>query len=77
MFVTYKITEKSFVKFQKKGISEAAIKDLEQLENKIFSNAENFKNSMRKLSKADEILKNEEYILKISKGFFRLDFLIF
>ncbi len=37
MFVTYKLTETSLSKPQKKGFSETVIKDLSQLENKIFS----------------------------------------
>tara|TARA_B100000700_G_scaffold329304_1_gene450472 strand:+ start:2909 stop:3763 length:855 start_codon:yes stop_codon:yes gene_type:complete len=76
MFVTYKLTEKSFPKLKKKGVSETAITDLKQLENKIFSSSENFLQSIRKLPQAELILKNEEKILKIAKGFFRLDFLI-
>ena len=76
MFVTYKLTEKSFKKLQKKGVSKVAISDLLQLENRIFSGTENFINSVKKLPQADEILKNEEDLLKIARGFFRLDFLI-
>ena len=76
MFVTYKLTEKSFKKLQKKGVSKDAINDLLQLENRIFSGAENFINNVKKLPQAGEILKNEDDLLKISKGFFRLDFLI-
>ncbi len=55
MFVTYKLTEKSFKKLQKKDVSKVAINDLLQLENTIFSSAENFINSVRKLPQADEI----------------------
>ena len=76
MFVTYKLTEKSFKKLKKKGFSEAALSDLTQIEDKIFSGAENFINCVRKLAQADEILKKEEDLVKIAKGFFRLDFLI-
>ncbi len=76
MFVTYKLTEKSIIKLKKKGFSEAVISDLRELENKIFSNLDNFKASLRKLPNESEILEREEVILKIAKGFFRLDFLI-
>ena len=76
MFVTYKLTEKSLIKLKKKGFSDSVIGDLRQLENKIFSNPDNFKVSLRKLSYGSEILEREEVILKIAKGFFRLDFLI-
>ena len=56
MFVTYKLTEKSLIKLKKKGFSESVIGDLRQLENKIFSNQDNFKVSLRKLSYGSEIL---------------------
>ncbi len=36
MFVTYKLSEKSFNKLQKKGISEAALKNLAEMENMVF-----------------------------------------
>ena len=76
MFVTYKLSEKSLKKLQKRGISIAAIADLRNLEDKIFANPETFLNRIRKLPEAQEILKYEKYLLKTSKGFLRLDFLI-
>jgi len=76
MFVTYKLTEKSIKKLQKKGISKAAMDDLAQLEDKIFKNTEVFLNRIRKLPQAEEIMKNEKYLLKTAKGFLRLDLII-
>ncbi|MBC8258296.1 MAG: signal peptidase I [SAR324 cluster bacterium] len=76
MFVTYKLSEKSLIKLQKSGVSEAALNDLEELENRVFANSESFLNKIKKLPQAKELLKNEENILKAAKGFFRLDLLI-
>ena len=76
MFVTYKLTEKSIKKLQKKGISKEAIDDLYKLENRVFSSAENFLKQVKKLSQAEEIFEKKDDLLKIAKGFFRLDFLI-
>ena len=36
MFVTYKLSEKSLDKLQKKGISEAALNDLAEMENQVL-----------------------------------------
>ena len=76
MFVTYKLTEKSLKKLQKKGVSNLALGDLEKLENKIFASSEDFLNQVRKLSQAEEIMKKEGDLLRIARGFLRLDFLI-
>jgi len=76
MFVTYKLSEKSFKILRKKGVSDDALNDLTELENRVFPNPEIFLNRVRKLSQAEEILKNEEHLLKAAKGFLRLDLLI-
>ena len=76
MFVTYKLSEKSLNKLQKKGISEAAINDLAEMENLVFSSQETFLGKVRKLSQAKEIMEKEGDLLKVAKGFMRLDLLI-
>tara|TARA_B100000945_G_scaffold283820_1_gene253083 strand:- start:231 stop:1082 length:852 start_codon:yes stop_codon:yes gene_type:complete len=76
MFVTYKLSEKSLSKLKKKGISEAALNDLVEIENKVFSSQENFLDKVRKLSQAREIMERENDLLKAAKGFMRLDLLI-
>ena len=76
MFVTYKLSDKSFNKLQKKGLSEAALNDLTELKSRVFSSPETFLNRVRKLPQADEIMKKEDDLLKIAKGFLRLDYLI-
>ena len=76
MFVTYKLSEKSLIKLQKKGISEAALNDLAEIENLVFSSQETFLGRVRKLSQAKEIMEKEDDLLKAAKGFMRLDLLI-
>jgi len=76
MFVTYKLSDKSFNKLQKKGLSEAALNDLTELKNRVFSSPETFLHRVRKLPQAEEIMKKEDDLLKIAKGFLRLDYLI-
>ncbi|MBL4823897.1 MAG: signal peptidase I [SAR324 cluster bacterium] len=76
MFVTYKLSDKSFNKLQKKGLSEAALNDLEKLKSKVYKTPEIFLNRVRKLSQAEEILQKEDDLLKIAKGFLRLDYII-
>ena len=76
MFVTYKLSEKSLNKLQKKGISEAALNDLAEMENLVFSSQETFLGRVRKLSQAKEIMEKKEDLLKAAKGFMRLDLLI-
>jgi len=76
MFVTYKLSENSFKKLRKKGVSDAALNDLTELENRVFPNSYIFLSRVRKLPQAEEILKKEADLLKIAKGFLRLDNLI-
>ena len=76
MFVTYKLSEKSLNKLQKKGISKAALNDLAEMENLVFSSQETFLDRVRKLSQAKEIMEKEDDLLKAAKGFMRLDLLI-
>ena len=76
MFVTYKLSEKSLNKLQKKGISEAALNDLAEMENLVFSSQETFLDRVSKLSQAKEIMEKEDDLLKAAKGFMRLDLLI-
>ena len=76
MFVTYKLSEKSLNKLQKKGISEAALNDLAEMENLVFSSQETFIGRVKKLSQAKEIMEKEDDLLKAAKGFMRLDLLI-
>jgi len=76
MFVTYKLSEKSLNKLQKKGISKAALNDLAEIENLVFSSQETFLGRVRKLSQAKEIMEKEDDLLKAAKGFMRLDLLI-
>ena len=76
MFVTYKPSEKSLNKLQKKGLSEAALNDLAEMENLVFSSQETFLGRVRKLSQAKEIMEKEDDLLKAAKGFMRLDLLI-
>ena len=76
MFVTYKLSEKSLNKLQNKGISEAALNDLAEMENLVFSSQETFLARVRKLSQAKEIMEKEDDLLKAAKGFMRLDLLI-
>ena len=76
MFVTYKLSDNSFFKLQKKGLSEEALNDLAELKNKVFKNPETFLNRVSKLPQAEEILKKEDDLLKITKGFLRLDYVI-
>jgi len=76
MLVTYKISEKSLNKLQKKGISEAALNDLAEMENLVFSSQETFLGRVSKLSQAKEIMEKEDDLLKAAKGFMRLDLLI-
>ncbi|HHZ77808.1 MAG TPA: hypothetical protein EYN57_02415 [Candidatus Lambdaproteobacteria bacterium] len=65
MFVTYKLSDKSFNKLQKKGLSEAALNDLTELKSRVFSSPETFLHRVRKLPQADEIMKKEDDLLKI------------
>ena len=76
MFVTYKLSEKSLNKLQKKGISTAALNDLAEMENLVFSSQEAFLGRVRKLSQAKEIMEKKDDLLKAAKGFMRLDLLI-
>ena len=76
MFVTYKLSENSFKKLRKKGVSDAALNDLTELENRVFPNSYIFLSRVRKLPQAEEIMKNEADLLKAAKGFLRLDLLI-
>ena len=76
MFVTYKLSEKSFKKLRKKGVSDVALNDLAELENRVFPNSYIFLSRVRKLPQAEEIMKNEADLLKAAKGFLRLDLLI-
>ena len=76
MFVTYKLSDKAFNKLQKKGLSEAALNDLAELKSRVFPSPEIFLNRVRKLPQAEEILKKEDELLKLAKGFLRLDNLI-
>ena len=76
MFVTYKLSEKSLNKLQKIGISEAALNDLAEMENLVFSSQETFLGRVSKLSQAKEIMEKEDDLLKAAKGFMRLDLLI-
>ena len=64
MFVTYKLSEKSLNKLQKKGISKAALNDLAEMENLVFSSQETFLDRVRKLSQAKEIMEKEDDLLK-------------
>ena len=57
MFVTYKLSDNSFFKLQKKGLSKEALNDLAELKNKVFKNPETFLNRVSKLPQAEEILK--------------------
>ena len=68
MFVTYKLSEKSLNKLQKKGISEAALNDLAEMENLVFSSQETFLGRVRKLSQAKEIMEKEDDLLKAASG---------
>ena len=76
MFVTYKLSEKSFKKLREKGVSDVALNDLTELENRVFPNSYIFLSRVRKLPQAEEIMKNEADLLKAAKGFLRLDLLI-
>ena len=76
MFVTYKLSEKSLNKLKKKGISVAALNDLAEMENLVFSSQETFLGRVGKLSQAKEIMEKEDDLLKAAKGFMRLDLLI-
>ena len=76
MFVTYKVSEKSLKKLHKKGIREAALNDLAEMENMVFSSQEAFIDRVKKLSLAKEIMEKEDDLLKAAKGFMRLDLLI-
>ena len=76
MFVTYKLSENSFKKLRKKGVSDVALNDLAELENRVFPNSYIFLSRVRKLPQAEEIMKNEADLLKAAKGFLRLDLLI-
>jgi len=70
MFVTYKLSEKSFKNLRKKGVSDVALNDLTELENRVFPNSYIFLSRVRKLPQAEEIMKNEADLLKGSKGVF-------
>ena len=76
MFVTYKLSEKSFNKLQKKGLSEAALEDLGEIKDRVFKSPEGFLRRVRTLPQSNEIMKIEEDLLKIAKGFCRLDNII-
>ena len=76
MFVTYKLSEKSFNKLQKIGISEAALKNLAEMENMVFSSQDAFLSRVRKLPLSKEIMEKKDDLLKVAKGFMRLDLLI-
>ena len=76
MFVTYKLSEKSLNKLQKKGVSETVLNDLAELKDRVYSSKESFLNRVKKLPQAQEIMKNQDDLLKTAKGFFRLDRLI-
>lgn len=76
MFVTYKLSENSFKKLRKKGVSDVALNDLAELENRVFPNSYIFLSRVRKLPQAEEIMKNEADLLKAAKGFLRLDLVI-
>ncbi len=76
MFVTYKLSEKSFNKLHKKGISEAALNNLAEMENLVFSSQDAFLNRVSKLTLSKEIMEKKDDLLKVAKGFMRLDLLI-
>ena len=76
MFVTYKLSKNSFKKLRKKGVSDVALNDLAELENRVFPNSYIFLSRVRKLPQAEEIMKNEADLLKEAKGFLRLDLVI-
>ena len=76
MFVTYKLSEKSFNKLHKKGISEAALNNLTEMENMVFSSQDAFLSRVRKLPLSKEIMEKKDDLLKVAKGFMRLDLLI-
>ncbi len=76
MFVTYKLSEKSFNKLQKKGISEAALNNLLEMENIVFSSQDAFLSRVSKLPLSKEIMEKKDDLLKVAKGFMRLDLLI-
>ncbi len=76
MFVTYKLSEKSFNKLQKIGISEAALKNLAEMENMVFSSQDAFLSRVSKLPLSKEIMGKKDDLLKVAKGFMRLDLLI-
>ena len=76
MFVTYKLSEKSFNKLQKKGISEAALNNLAEMENMVFSSQDDFLNRVSKLPLSKEIMEKKDDLLRVAKGFMRLDLLI-
>ena len=76
MFVTYKLSEKSFNKLQKKGISEAALKNLAEMENMVFSSQDAFLSRVSKLHLSKEIMEKKDDLLRVAKGFMRLDLLI-
>ena len=52
MFVTYKLSENSFKKLRKKGVSDVALNDLAELENRVFPNSYIFLSRVQKLPQA-------------------------
>ena len=65
MFVTYKLSDNSFFKLQKKGLSEEALNDLAELKNKVFKSPEPFLNRVRKLPQAEEIPGMDFYLWRL------------
>lgn len=71
--ISYKFSQKTFRKLQRKGLSEETIRQLAPLEEKFFETPEELK---AELPESAAIRNNEKLLVRSAKGYFRLDRLI-
>ena len=73
MIISYKLSSKSIGTLKKKGLSEKAVTELRSMEDVFFESPETFIKRVSRLESADEIMAREKQLLKVAKGYFRLD----
>ncbi|MEE1578246.1 MAG: signal peptidase I, partial [Deltaproteobacteria bacterium] len=73
MIISYKLSSKSIGTLKKKGLSEKAVTELRSMEDVFFESPETFMKRVSRLESADEIMAREKQLLKVAKGYFRLD----
>ncbi len=71
--ISYKFSQKTFRKLQRKGLSEEVIRQLSHLEEKFFETPEELR---AELPETAAVRNNEKLLLRSAKGYCRLDRLI-